>query len=84
MGWYTFILLVNQNWHTFMLTLTDIIMDRLRRYLHWDESDSKIYAMKLINIHFDSLDFDYLYAKAPECTEEENLIRDWVEQVENL
>lgn len=74
----------NKDLCCYVISIEDIIMDRLRRYLHWDESDSKMYAMKLINIHFDSLDFDYLYAKAPECSEEENLIREWVEQVERL
>jgi hypothetical protein len=74
----------NKDFYCYVISIEDIIMDRLRRYLHWEESDSRIYAMKLINIHYDSLDFDYLFTQAPECFEEESLIREWVEQVERL
>jgi len=74
----------NEDFYCYVISIEDIIMDRLRRYLHWEESDSRIYAMKLINIHYDSLDFDYLFTQAPECLEEESLIREWVEQVKRL
>lgn len=43
-----------------VISREDIIMDRIRAYLHWKEHDSRYWAMFIIETYFNELDIDYM------------------------
>lgn len=43
-----------------VISREDIIMDRIRAFLHWNEIDSRYWAMFIIDSYFEDLDIEYM------------------------
>lgn len=43
-----------------VISREDIIMDRIRAYKHWNENDSRYWAMFILETYFDELDIEYM------------------------
>ncbi len=72
--------------YVYVISYEDIIMDRLRAYLHWEEDDSKEWGMQLLALHYDKLDQNYIIeiGKGPENEQEATEIIRWLEELKNL
>ncbi|UNC93533.1 DUF6036 family nucleotidyltransferase [Candidatus Contubernalis alkaliaceticus] len=48
------------NLYVYVISYEDIIMDRLRAFLYWNEHESKEWGMKVLFRFFDKIDLDYM------------------------
>lgn len=72
--------------YVYVISLEDIIMDRLRAYLHWKEVDSKEWGIKLLSGYFDQLDLEYMKSvrKGAETEEESKELQKWIKELQRL
>ena len=50
--------------HLYVIGIEDIILDRLRACVHWTSSSDCEWGLRMLKVHFDSLDLDYLRSMA--------------------
>jgi hypothetical protein len=76
----------NEGLYVFVISVEDIIMDRLRASIYWNESESKIWGMKMLSDYFDQLDLDYMkeVGKGAETERESNEIGHWISELIRL
>jgi len=46
--------------HLYVIGIEDIILDRLRACVHWKSSSDCEWGLRLLKVHFSSLDLDYM------------------------
>ena len=70
------------NLYVYVIAYEDIIMDRLRAYLYWNEDVSKEWGMQLLTLHYDKLDKQYMMevGKGAETIEESKEITKWIDE----
>ena len=70
------------NLYVYVIAYEDIIMDRLRAYLYWNEDVSKEWGMQLLTLHYDKLDKQYMMevGKGAETIEESKEIIKWIDE----
>jgi predicted nucleotidyltransferase len=76
----------NDGLYVIVISVEDIIMDRLRASIYWNESESKIWGMKMLADYFDQLDLEYMkeVGKGAETERESNEIDQWVRELIEL
>jgi len=72
--------------YVYVIAIEDIIMDRLRAYLYWDEDISKEWGMQILTLHFDKLDMQYMMevGKGAEVIEESKEITKWIDECQEI
>jgi len=50
--------------HLYVIGIEDIILDRLRACVHWTSSSDCEWGLRMLKVHFDSLDLEYLRSMA--------------------
>jgi len=72
--------------YVFVISVEDIIMDRLRASIYWYESESKIWGMKMLSDYFDQLDLEYMkeVGKGAETERESDEIAHWISELTRL
>ncbi len=75
-----------ENLYVYVISLEDIIMDRLRASIYWGESESKIWGMKMLSDYYDTLDLDYMktVGKGAETEKEKEELEKWISELEKL
>lgn len=76
----------NEGLYVFVISVEDIIMDRLRASIYWNESESKIWGLKMLADYFDQLDIEYMkeVGKGAETKKESNEIGQWISEIIRL
>lgn len=72
--------------YAYVLSYEDIIMDRLRAYLYWGESDSKEWGKKILYRYIEDIDKNYLktVGQGAETGEEAEEIKKWLSELEQI
>ena len=72
--------------YVYVISVEDIIMDRLRASLYWGESESKQWAMKLIASYYQQLDLSYMQTvgQGAENNQEMKELQLWIDQLIKL
>jgi len=72
--------------YVYVISYEDIIMDRLRAYLHWGDDDSKEWGMQMLAIHYDKLDQQYMkeIGKGSENEQETAELIKWFEELKSI
>ena len=72
--------------YVYVIAVEDIIMDRLRAYLYWDEDVSKEWGMQILTLYFGKLDKQYMLkvGKGAESIEESKEISNWIDECRKL
>jgi len=52
--------------HAYVVGVEDLIVDRLNAHVHWASAEDGRWALRLISIHGETLDWDYLRRRADE------------------
>jgi hypothetical protein len=52
--------------HAYVVGVEDLIIDRLCAFVHWESEEDGRWALRLISIHGETLDWDYLRRRAAE------------------
>ena len=55
-----------QDLNAYFIGIEDIIIDRLNRYKHWKEYSDEEWIIGMIILHYDKIDWDYIYKRAKE------------------
>jgi hypothetical protein len=71
---------IDENHFVYLISIEDIILDRLRAGVHWKSEEDQIWAFKLLSSHFDSIDVTYLL-KGTEAEKELQLLQEWLDQL---
>ncbi len=50
--------------HLFVIGIEDIILDRLRACVHWLSTSDCEWGLRMLKVHYASLDLDYMRAMA--------------------
>ncbi len=76
----------NEGLYVYVISYEDIIMDRLRAYLYWNEDFSKEWGMQILALHFDKLDRKYMVeiGKGAETEEESAEIIKWFDELKEI
>lgn len=69
---------LDQEMYVYVISIEDIILDRLRATVYWKSEEDGVWAIKLINSHFTSLDIDYMI-KVTKNRNEKKLLIDWLD-----
>ena len=74
---------IDDELYIFVISVEDIILDRLRASIYWNESESKIWGMKMLADYYDQLDLDYMkeVGKGAETERESNEIAQWISEI---
>lgn len=66
--------------YVYLISIEDIILDRIRAGVHWRSEDDQMWALKLLASNYESVDTDYLKnnTQSPEETE---LLQEWLEEL---
>jgi hypothetical protein len=56
----------NQGLNAYFIGIEDIIIDRLNRYKHWREYSDEEWIIGMIILHYEKIDWEYIYKKAEE------------------
>ena len=72
--------------YVYVIAAEDIIMDRLRAYLYWDEDVSKEWGMQILTLYFDKLDKQYMMevGKGADVIEESKEIAKWIDECQEI
>jgi hypothetical protein len=55
-----------QGLNAYFIGIEDIIIDRLNRYKHWREYSDEEWIIGMIILHYEKIDWEYIYKKAEE------------------
>jgi predicted nucleotidyltransferase len=69
---------INDEHYVYLISIEDIILDRLRAGVHWKSEEDQIWAFRLLSSNYQSLDLEYL-RNSTETREELDLLNEWVE-----
>ncbi|GGB34332.1 hypothetical protein F3157_05175 [Virgibacillus dakarensis] len=67
--------------YVYVISVEDIIMDRLRAAVHWKSVEDHFWAAKMLASNFTSIDKGYLFSQT-ESPKETELLNEWMEQLE--
>lgn len=72
--------------YVYVISYEDIIMDRLRAYLYWEEDISKEWGMQMLALHKNKLDIQYMktVGKGAETEDESIELMKWFDELEKL
>lgn len=73
---------INHEHYVYLISVEDIILDRLRAGVHWESEEDQIWAFKLLANNYSTIDLEYLQNHV-EAKEESALLIEWVEQLRN-
>ena len=67
--------------HIFVIGIEDIILDRLRACVHWQSSSDCEWGLRMLKVHLESLDIDYM-EKMAEADHESSLekLKEWLNE----
>lgn len=76
----------NEDLYVYVISYEDIIMDRLRAYLYWNEDFSKEWGMQILALHFNKLDIKYMMeiGKGAETEVESVEIAKWFDELKEI
>src|SRR5690625_2823541 len=66
--------------YVYLISLEDIIIDRLRATIHWKSEEDAIWGFKLLVNNFDSVDTLYIESRL-EVEQEKEEFKNWLEQI---
>lgn len=66
--------------YVYLISLEDIILDRIRAAVHWKSEEDAIWAFKLLSNQFESVDLKYLRSHT-QTKKELELLEEWIEQL---
>lgn len=75
---------IGEDLYVYVISIEDIIMDRLRASLYWKESESKEWGMKLLANYYDELDIQYMKTVGAESKIEIEEIQQWISELIEL
>lgn len=67
---------LDEGYYVYLISIEDIILDRLRAGIYWKSEEDEIWAFKLLASHYPQTDLDYLKENA-ETKEEKALLDEW-------
>ncbi|WP_114571708.1 DUF6036 family nucleotidyltransferase [Exiguobacterium flavidum] len=68
--------------YVYLISIEDIIIDRLRAAVHWMSAEDAKWGFELLLMHFSDVDKHYLRSKAT-TTKELIRLEEWLTQIEN-
>ncbi|HEX2254089.1 MAG TPA: UbiD family decarboxylase [Thermoanaerobaculia bacterium] len=68
----------------YVLGLEDLILDRLRGWVHWRSDEDGRWARRLVQLHADRIDREYLHRKVAGNDSERQALRTLLEETEPL
>ncbi len=66
--------------YVYLISLEDIIVDRLRATIHWKSEEDALWGFKLLVNNFDSVDTIYIESRL-EVEQEKEEFKNWLEQI---
>lgn len=66
--------------YVYLISLEDIIIDRLRATVHWKSEEDGIWGFKLLINNFDTVDISYIESRL-EVKQEKDEFKNWLEQI---
>jgi len=66
--------------YVYLISLEDIILDRIRAAVHWKSEEDTIWAFKLLSNQFERVDLEYLKSHT-QTKKELELLEEWIEQL---
>jgi len=68
--------------HIFVIGIEDIILDRLRACVHWQSSSDCEWGLRMLKVHLESLDIEYM-EKMASADHETSLkkLKEWLNEV---
>ena len=72
--------------YVYVISYEDIIMNRLRAKIFWDEIESKKSGMYILAHHYDDLDLDYMLTvnKGAESLDEVKELEIWLKELKDI
>ncbi|MGM0689504.1 MAG: hypothetical protein ACQESO_07970 [Bacillota bacterium] len=69
--------------YIYVIGIEDIILDRLRACIHWNSTSDCEWGLRMLKVHYETLDIDYMKNMA-EIDHESSLekLREWLNEVE--
>ncbi|MGA1842887.1 MAG: UbiD family decarboxylase [bacterium] len=64
-----------EDMHCYIIGLEDLIIDRLNGYVHWHWEDDGRWVKRLLSLHAEEIDKEYLFRKAREQSTEQTLMK---------
>ncbi|MBP1934824.1 DUF6036 family nucleotidyltransferase [Ammoniphilus resinae] len=74
-------LAIDDDKYVYVISIEDIIMDRLRASVHWRSSEDKIWGFKLLANNYERVDLTYM-RQSVETKLEEIELENWISQIE--
>lgn len=76
-------ILLKNGRYIFVIGIEDIILDRLRACVHWQSSSDCEWGLRMLKVHLESLDIDYM-EKMAEADHENSLekLKEWLNKVD--
>jgi len=76
----------NNELYVYVISYEDIIMDRLRAYLYWNEYESKQWGMILLARYLDTIDINYMkeVGRGAERIQEVDELEQWLYELKEL
>src|SRR5690625_342763 len=68
--------------YVYLISLEDIIIDRLRAAIHWRSEDDAFWGFKLLATNFNFVDIPYIKSKFQAREEKKEFLK-WLEQIKN-
>lgn len=73
---------IGEGLYIYLISLEDIIIDRLRATVYWRSEEDGVWGFKLLANNFEDVDVSYIIKKLQEKEESEEL-EDWLKQINN-
>lgn len=76
----------SDNLYVYVISYEDIIMDRLRAFLYWNEDESKEWGMKILFRFLNEIDLDYMMkvGKGAETKQEVDELKKWIIELKEI
>lgn len=71
---------IDEDKYVYVISVEDIILDRLRATVHWKSEEDAVWGYKLLAKNFDDVDHDYLLENTELVTERQEL-ENWINSI---
>lgn len=72
---------IDEQHYVYLISIEDIILDRLRAAVHWKSEEDSIWGFKLLAKNYEYVDIAYLYSNT-ESFSESSTLKEWIELVQ--
>lgn len=71
---------IDNDLHVFLISIEDIIIDRLRASIYWQSEEDRIWGFKLLVNNFDSINITYIQSTL-DVKQEKDVFEEWLRKI---